>query len=157
MTLNDLEPQKYGFAILVFAVLTLRPALRPASCSLFISCCRLSQLFCIKPISSAKCKLLMSRPWIETESLLLSLSLSIRCSKFDIKISGDNGSPCFVPTVCINHSPMSWPIFTPAFDLSYSFWSTLSNFACTLYQLKTAQITLCFMVSNAFWKSTKQL
>lgn len=66
-------------------------------------------------------------------------------------------SPCIVLwTDCVNHLPMFSHIETAALEFPHMFHSILICFACTTCDLKTAETTSCFLVSNAFWKSTKQ-
>ena len=102
------------------------------------------QLFCIKSVSSVKCRLLINQPWIENNSLFHHHHHHhhhhpLWCFRhgIGIKINEDNGLPCFVPRVCLNHSPTSLPNLSAAFAFWYNFWRTLISLASTLYDFNT--------------------
>src|SRR6218665_2242626 len=74
-----------------------------------------------------------------------------------MNVLGEIGSPCLVPIVVKNHSPISLPTLTVDFDLSSMFRKIPTSRFPTPYDFNVAQVTSCLMESNAFWKFTKQL
>src|SRR6218665_1393009 len=74
-----------------------------------------------------------------------------------MNVLGEIGSPCLVPIVVKNHSPISLPPLTVDFDLFPMFRKIPTSLFPTPHDFNVAQVTSCLMESNAFWKSTKQL
>ena len=65
-----------------------------------------------------------------------------------INVLGEIGSPCLVPIVVKNHSPISLPTLTVDFDLSPMFRKIPTNRFPTPYDLNVAQVTSCLMPKN---------
>ena len=105
-----------------------------------------------KSISSANFGLLILWPCTETP-VPISFIGSITLSRYEIIVVGDIRSPCLVPTMVLNQSPSSPPTRIADCDLWLLFCRLSINLVPLPYDLTVAQITSCFIKSNAFWKS----
>ncbi len=142
--------------VIVFSMLICNAAASPASLIRSRFPCNSTLSSSSRTMSSANLRLLILYPWTDIP-VPLSLTESITLSRYEMNIVGDIGSPCLVPTVVLNQSPISSPTRTADCEISLMFCSILINLAPTPYDLSVAQVTSCSMESNAFWKSTKQL
>jgi len=68
-----------------------------------------------------------------------------------MKISEDSGLPCFVPTICINHSPMSLPIFTAALHSLYRCWSRTLLSCYNDFSVINLSVSICWIVFFPSW------
>ena len=108
-------------------------------------------------MSSAKRKLVMSRPPMLTLPSWSSKASHIILSRKIIKRVGESRHPCRTPTVVLNHSPVL-PLNRKSFwALSYRFSMARMMLALMLYFLIAAHKASCHTLSKAFLKSMKTL
>src|SRR6218665_2852252 len=101
-----------------------------------------------KTMSSANCRLLMRSSYTETLVPLSWIFPLITLSKYVMNVFGEIGSPCLVPPVVRNQSPVSLPILTGDFDLYPMFCEIPISLSPTPYDFSVAQLTSCLMESN---------
>ena len=85
-----------------------------------------ASLFCISTMSSAKLKLVMSRPPMLTLPSRSSKASHMILSRKMLKKVGESRHPCQAPTVVLNHSSVLPLNRTALWALSYRF-----SMACT--------------------------
>ena len=106
-------------------------------------------------MSSAKRKLVMSRPpMLKLPSWSTKASHMILSMKM-LKMVGESRHPCRTPTVVLNHSPVLPLNRTALWVLSYRFSMARMMLALMLYFLIAAHKASCHILSKAFLKSMK--
>ena len=112
-------------------------------------------LFAFTTMSSAKRKLVMSRPPMLTQPSWSSKASHMILSRKMLKRVGESIHPCRTPTVVLNHSPVLPLNRTALWALSYRFSMARMMLALMLYFLIVAHKPSCHTLSKAFLKSMK--
>ena len=114
-------------------------------------------VFCIydNVMSSAKRKLLISRPPMLTLPSWSSNAPHMILSRKMLKRVGESRHPCQTPTVVLNHSPVLPLNRTALWALSYRFSMARTMLTLILYFLIVAHRASCHTLSKAFLKSMK--
>ena len=106
-------------------------------------------------MSSAKWKLVMSRPPMLTLPLWSFKASHMFLSRKMLKRAGESRYPCRTPTVVLNHSPVPPLNRTALLALSYRFSMARMMLALMLYFLLVALTASCHTLPKAFLKSMK--
>ena len=106
-------------------------------------------------MSSAKRKLVISRPTMLTLPSWSSNASHTILSRKMLKRVGESRHPCRTPTVVRNHFPVLHLNRTALWALSYRFSMARMMLALMLYFLIVAQKASCHTLSKAFLKSMK--
>ena len=111
--------------------------------------------FAFTTMSSAKRKLVISRPPMLTLPSRSSNVTYMILSRKMLKRAGESRHPCRTPTVVLNHSPVLPLNRTALWALSYRCLMARIILALMLYFLIVAHKASCHTMSKAFLKSMK--
>ena len=108
-------------------------------------------LYCIYDMSSAKRKLVISRPPMLTLTSWSTNASHMILSRKMLKRVGESRHPCRTRTTVLNHSSVLPLNRTARWALSYRFSMTLMMLPLMLYFLTVAHKALCHTLSKALW------